>query len=177
MVDFSRTQRGATLIELMLAITISAIIGYSFTQVQHYIMRFTLVTQAKQETVQESRTALTVMQKMIQQGNASTFVIDQSTSQPPYSRIYFQATTPEGVDREFYFYQVGKTLYMDYRNVGAQAWRRKVLTLNVRFLSFFYPITSDNRFLSVTLTVSKKTAEQKETFLQMALQKIRILNS
>ncbi|OGR83809.1 MAG: hypothetical protein A2902_03825 [Elusimicrobia bacterium RIFCSPLOWO2_01_FULL_64_13] len=169
--------RGVTLVEMMISLTIMGIIAYSFTQVQSYITRFTLVSKAKQETTQESRTALTVMQKMIQQGSAGTFVIDQVDGEPPYSRLYFQTTTFDGTDREFYLYQYGSNLYMDYRDVGAAAWKQKLLTPNVRFISFFYPITFDNRLISVSLTVSKKTAEAKETFLQMALQKVRIINS
>ncbi len=170
-------QKGTTLIEMMVALAILSIISYVFTQVQAYIMRFTLVSQAKQETVQESRTALSVMQKMIQQGNASTFVIDQENGAPPYSRLYFQATSPEGVDREFYFFQQTRTLVMWYRDVGAAAWKQKRLTEKVRLVTFFYPITNDNQLISVNLTISKRTAESKETFLQMALQKIRIQNT
>ncbi len=168
--------RGVTLIELMIAISISTLVGYSFTQAQRIIMRFTLASKVKQETVQESRTALTVMQKMIQQGKASTFVIDQQSGQGPYSRLYFQCTDLDGNDREFYFYQLGRNLLMDYRTVGATAWKSKTLTKNCRFLTFFYPQSNDNTLMSVNLTVSKRTAEQKETFLQMALQKVQILN-
>jgi len=172
-----KNETGVSLIELMIAIAISGVIGIVFSQSQHFITRFTLVAKAKQEVVQESRTAITVMQKLIQQGSATTFVIDQSTGQPPYSRLYFQATDTNGVTKEFYFYQSSKNLYLDYRTVGASSWNQKLLTKNVKFLSFFYPRTDDNKLLSLTLTLSKQTAEQKETFLQLSLQKIRIYNS
>ena len=66
---------------------------------------------------------------------------------------------------------------MDYRALGAAAWKSRILSKNCRFLTFFYAQSSDNRLISVNLTISKKTAEQKETFLQMTLQKIRIHNS
>lgn len=178
-------QKGVTLPELMVTILISSIIGIVFTQMQRYIVRFTLISKAKQETVQESRTALLVMQKMIQQGSAATFIIDQSTSmvggqmswQPPYSRIYFQATNMNGTTREFRFYQIGRYLYMDYKSLEETSWKQKILTKNVRFMSFFYPVSDDNQLISISLTISKKTAEGKETFLQMALQKVRIMNS
>ena len=170
-------QRGVTLVELMISITIASLMGYAFTKVQSYILRFTLVSKAKQETVQESRTALTIIQKLIQQGTASTFVIDQQSGQPPYSRLYFQSTDLNNVTREFYFYQIGRSLYMDYRSLGDPAWKSKIISKNLRFITFFYPETNDNTLLSVTLTVSKRTAEQKETFLQLAIQNVRILNT
>ncbi len=160
----------------MIALVISAMVGYAFTQAQKYILRFTLVSKAKQETVQESRTALIIMQKMLQQGNASTFVIDQQTGQAPYSRVYFQCLDLDGNTREFYFYQIGRYLYMDYRNLNDAVWKSKILSKNCRFISFFYPESNNNTLMSVNLTISKRTAEQKETFLQMALQKIQILN-
>lgn len=169
--------KGVTLVELMVAITISAIIGIAYTKMQEYILRFTLVSKAKQESVQEARTALTVMQKMIQQGSASSFVMDQQPAQPPYSRIYFKCTDMDGNTREFSFYQISRTLYMDYRTLGEAAWKSRILSKNCRFLTFFYAQSSDNRLISVNLTISKKTAEQKETFLQMTLQRIRIQNS
>lgn len=171
-----KQEYGVSLVELMIAIAISGIIGVVFAQMQHYITRFTLVSKAKQETVQESRTALLVMQKLIQQGTASTFVIDQSTGQFPYSRIYFESTDVNGNVKEFYFYQIEEKLYMAYRNQGAASWHQKVLTDKVRFLAFYYPKTNDNKLISISLTISKKTAEEKETFLQLALQKVRIMN-
>ncbi len=160
-----------------MGITIMGVVGMVFMQAQRYIVRFTLVTKAKQQTVQESRTALMVMQKLVQQGQASTFEIDQSTGQPPYSRLYFKMTTAEGTVKEVKIYQLSKILYLDYRDEGAANWNEKVLTSNVRFVSFFYTKTDDSRLLSISLTISQKTAENKETFLQMALQKVRIYNT
>ena len=169
-------QRGVTLVELTVTLAISAILGLVFSLAQSYIARFTLLSKAKQITVQESRTALSVMQKMLQQASASTIVIDQLAGQAPYSRIYFHFTDSQNQTKEFYFYQTDRVLYMDYRPLGASAWNQKILSKNVRFVSFFYPDSSDNRLISLTLTVAKQTAEQKETFLQLSLQKIRIMN-
>lgn len=170
-------ERGVTLIELMMAVTISGIIGLVFTDAQKFIVRFTLLAKAKQETVQESRTALLVMQKLVQQGSATTFVIDSSTGQPAYSRLYFEATDVDGVAKQYRIYQIESTLYLDYKKQSDSSWNQKVLTKKVRFVSFFYPRTTDNRLLSISLTISKSTAEGKETFLQLALQKVRIQNS
>lgn len=161
------SRRGYTVTELMLVVAILGILGTAGAQLLINVNRFFMMTTAKAELQREARAAMYLINRSLRQARSTTITVDRaSTSQPFYSRITF--TTIQGTTIRYY--QNGNQLV---RLIGNNS---KVLTKNVRYLSFHFPRSDDLTIVSVSLTLEKSTYEGKKKALQMASEKVRVMN-
>ena len=167
-----RKSQGYTLTEAMLVIAIlGTVLGLGGTlmiQAQRYI-RLNL---ARTEIQRESRATLSNINRELRQALASTVVIDQVTGQPPQSRITFQHYKTDGSLQTVSYYQQGSKLYMKLGSSGTG----KIMGLPLRFLAFTYPQTDNDGIVSVSLTYESATYQGQTKALQMAVEKVRIMN-
>jgi hypothetical protein len=163
---------GYTLTEAMLVVTILSIVvglgGTLMIQAQRYI-RLNL---ARNEIQRESRATLSNINRELRQALASTVVVDQATGQPPQSRITFQRYKPDGSLETVSYYQQGRKLYLK----TGSASTGKPVGMPLRFLAFTYPQTDNDGIVSVSLTYESSTYEGGTKALQMAVEKVRIMN-
>lgn len=157
--------------ELMIVVAIMGIIIISAPKMFTGIYRFIALATARAEIQKNSRGALANMNRDIRQAQASTIVIDSFTGQPPHSRITFIKYTATGGTQSVSYYQKGKQLFM---STGGAAG--KLAFDNLRYLAFSYPETGDSAILSISVTFEKATYEGGTKALQMAVEKVRIMN-
>ena len=158
-------KRGFTLVEMAVVV---AVVGIVVMLAPPLIVSFTRYFQyqnAKLTTQQEARVALEIMNRFLRQAQASTIQIDQVSGQPPFSRIYF--TTIEGKQMEFY--QQNNVLYQ----VGTST---TTLSKNLLYMAFTFPRTDNPSILSVSITTSKSTYQGGSEAIELAVQKVRIMN-
>ncbi len=166
MVKIKKHHLGVTLVELMIAISILGLIVTILPGLLKSITRFSRLNTARLETVRDARDSLGQINKALRQAVADSIQISHNTSQPPYSKIYFQ--TIDG--RNMSYYQDGK--YLKFSINGSE----RPLTENLRYIAFTYPRTDDAKIISVSITLEKSTYEGGSKALQMAIEKVRIMN-
>jgi type II secretory pathway component PulJ len=146
-----------------------AIMGIMFTvgpTLLINITRFSRLSQARLETQRSARESLSIINRTIRQAQKSTISISQETNQPPYSSISF--STVDG--RTMKYYQSGLNLFQ------VQNGSTRTLEQNLKYIAFTYPRTDDSSILSVSVTFEKSTYEGASKALQMAIEKVRIMN-
>lgn len=129
------------------------------------VVRWFRQNQARVDIQRDARTVFDLMGRNIRQARASTIVIDNAPSQPPYSRIKFTKID----DRVITYYQEGGKLYEV--TVGSRA-----LTENLRYLGFNFPQTDDDSLIAVSVTMEKATYDLKTKALQLSVEKMRLRN-
>lgn len=150
----------------MVAIAILSVIIMVAPRLMQDTTRFSKLSTARLETVRDARDSLGFINKTLRQANASTINVTQKSGQAPYSAVAF--TTTDG--RSMEFYQQNKTLY------SVQDGSTQTLSTNLRFISFSYPRTDDPNIISVSVTMEKGTFEERTKALQMAIEKVRVMN-
>ena len=167
-------KKGISLIELMTVVTIMGIISLGVVLFSSKAMHFFRLTEAKIEVQRDARICLNIMNKQIKQAKASTIVIDKlNTSQPPYSRIYFETIKGTTVQ----YYQDGTELKQAVTKPGG-ATKVSILTKNLRYVFFVYPRTDNDSILHISICLEKipypyvKGAKA----LQLSVEKVRIMN-
>jgi prepilin-type N-terminal cleavage/methylation domain-containing protein len=158
---------GFTLVELMMTTAILGVIFLFGPGILTNITKFSRLNSARLETQRNARTALDQINKSLRQASAATIVITQQSSQPPYSMISF--STVDG--RNLSYYQQGKSLYF-----GSNVSTISICT-GLRYIAFAYPRTDDSGILSVSLTFEKDTYQGGTKALQMAIEKVRVMNN
>jgi hypothetical protein len=113
-----------------------------------------------------ARDALSRINQSIRQGIASTVIISQETGQPPLSSITF--STSDG--RTVKYYQFNNKLNF------VNGTSTSTLSQDLLCIAFTYPRTDDTSILSVSITTQKDTYENGTKALQMAIEKVRIMN-
>ena len=157
---------GVTLTEIMIAIAILGVVFMVGPTMMVNITRFQRLNTARLETQRIARDSLSRINQSLRQATASSIAISQESGQPPYSSITF--TSVDG--RFIKYYQSGKNLNAV---VGTST---KTLTDGLRYIAFSYPRTDDPTILSVSLTFEKDTYQGGTKALQMAIEKVRIMN-
>lgn len=166
MVTFKST-RGYTLTEMLLVVAILGILSTVGAQLMVQTNRYWLLTSTRADLQKEARPIMYILTRNLRQAQSATIVIDRaSTSQPFYTRITF--TKVQGTSMTFH--QNGNQLI---QTVGTST---KILSKNVRYLSFNFPRSDDMTILSVALTLEKTIYEGKKKALQMASEKVRVMN-
>lgn len=167
-----RGSPGYTLTEAMLTVAIlgivSTVAGNLMIQAQRYIR----LTMARTAIQRDSRAALSSVNRELRQALASTVVIDQVTGQPPQSRVTFQRYKPDGTTQTVCYYQQGRKLHL---RLGS-ATSGKAIADGLRYLAFTYPKTNDDAIISVSVTFESATVQGATKALQMAVEKVRIMN-
>jgi Tfp pilus assembly protein FimT len=161
-----RAERGTTMVELLIVVAIMGLISLTVPSFLRNITRFNRLTTARLETQRSARDALNQIMNVLHQAKASTVVISQESGQSPYSSASF--TTVDG--RSLKYYQQGNNLYF----VSNSSTR--TVASGLRYIAFSYPRTDDDGIISVSLTFEKGTYEGGTKTLQMAIEKVRIMN-
>lgn len=165
------SKAGYTLMELMIVIAIMGIVLISSPKMFSGVYRFIALATARTEIQKNSRAALANMNRDLRQAQATSIVIDTPAGQPPHSRITFTKYTASGGTQVISYFQKGKQLFMS--TDGASG---KLAFDNLRYIAFTYPETDDPTILSISVTFEKATYEGGSKALQMAVEKVRIMN-
>ena len=150
----------------MVVTAILGIIAMTVPQLIKNVTRVTRLNTARIETQRIARDALSRINQSLRQAKATSIVITQETNQPPCSSITFQ--TSDG--RTLKYFQSDKNL--DF----VQNSSTSTLATGIRYIAFTYPRTDDATILSVSITTEKDTYEGGSKALQMAIEKVRIMN-
>jgi len=159
-------KKGYTLVEAMITVAIIGVIGGIGYQVFNRFYQFYRLNSARTEIQREIRVILDNMNRKMRQAVANTANIYQDSGQPPYSRITFNTIDGSTIT----YKQVGRTLY---EVVGE---RQTTLSKNLQYIAFTYPETDINTVMSISLTLEKQTYSMRDTALQMAITKVRLMN-
>jgi uncharacterized protein (TIGR02599 family) len=159
-------QRGFTLIEAMISVTILGIVFSLGPSLLKNMTRFSRLSTARIETQRNARDALNQINQSLRQASAGSIVISNEASQSPFSSISF--TTVDG--RAMKFYQQSDDLKF------VQAGSTVAVADGLRYIAFSYPRTDNFKIVSVSVTFEKATYEGGAKALQMAIEKVRIMN-
>jgi prepilin-type N-terminal cleavage/methylation domain-containing protein len=166
---------GYTLIEVIIVVALIGLLSLVAPRLFLEVTRYLRMSNAQYEIQRDSKDALLVINRALRQAKASTIVISYKAGppdQPPYSWITFDKYVSDTAVRTIQFYQQGQVLYMvDQGNAP------RPICKNLRYIAFTYPRTDDPYILSVSLTVEKATYQGQAKALQLAVEKVRIMNS
>jgi prepilin-type N-terminal cleavage/methylation domain-containing protein len=160
-----------TLMELMVVIAIMGSVTLAAPAAFRKVYQFTQLSLARIEIQKNARGSLSNMNKDLRQALSYTVVVDQVTGQPPHSRITFSKYNSVGATETISYYQKGRYLYMQSGGAG-----EKLLVGNLRYLTFSYPNSTDPSIIAISVTFEKATYEGASKALQMAVEKVRIMN-
>ncbi|MBU2530904.1 MAG: prepilin-type N-terminal cleavage/methylation domain-containing protein [Elusimicrobia bacterium] len=169
--SFKKRKSGYTLMELMIVVAIMGILFLAAPRIFKNAFRFVRLSFARAEIQKNARGSLGNINRELRQAVASSIVIDQATGMPPHSRITFTRYRPDGTTRQISYYQSGKKLYL-----SADGADGKMIADSLKYIAFSYPKTDDDSIVSVSLTFEKATYEGASKALQMAIEKVRIMN-
>ncbi len=128
--------------------------------------RFYMVNKTKVELQQGSRAVLSLVTKNLRQALSSTIVIDNLPGQPFYSRISFTK-----IDGGVASYSLNGTQISETFN-----GRASVLSKDGRCLNFYFPRSDDMTIVSVSLTLERILFEGRKKALQVASEKVRVMD-
>lgn len=154
------------MIEIMISVAILGIIMMTAPTLLLNITRFMRLSNARIETQRAARDALSRINQSLRQATADSVIITQETNQPPSSSISF--STIDG--RSLKYFQSGK--YLSFHNGTSTT----TIVDGLRYIVFSYPRSDDSTILSVSVTFEKDTYQGGTKALQMAIEKVRIMN-
>ncbi len=150
----------------MLVVAIIGIVASLAAPLLNNVNNFWFQTTARFDIDKDVRAGIDIINRMLRQAQQSTVIIDQVTGQPPYSRITFTTISGQTVS----FYQTGNVLYQKFgSNVS-------VLSRKIGYMAFTPPQTTDTAIISVAITTQARTYKSEKKELQLAVQKVRIMN-
>jgi len=161
---------GVTLIELAITVLLIGIIFSVAPKFFTAITRFIRTNTARVEIQRDARDSLAMINRQLRQARAISVVVTRHPTipeQPPYSKIQFETVS----DRDYEFYQENRNLFMT-----VDAGPRRKIAGNLKYLAFSYPRAFDPTILSVTVTFEKSTYSGHTKALQMAIEKVRVMN-
>lgn len=167
-----KSNRGYTLIEMLIVVSIVAVVAGIGSQVLINLENFYLGTTARNEIERDARGVLDIIDRFLRQAQQNSIVVDTPSSQGPYSRIQF--TFADG--RQGSFYQSGSNIFQTISNSSGTVTNSTILSKNVVYIAFTFPRTDDPSILSVSLTMGKNIQEGKRKVLELTVQKVRIMN-
>lgn len=166
-----KIKRGYTLMEMMLVVAILGVLILAAPRTFIKTYQFVQLLTARVEIQKNARGALANINRDLRQAVGSTIVVDELAGQPPHSRITFSKYNSKGLQETVAYYQDGNKLYQATGAVSG-----KVIAGNLRYIAFTYPRTDDDGILSISITFEKATYEGGTKALQMAVEKVRIMN-
>ena len=150
----------------MVVVTILSIIAMMGSQLIKNIVRFSRLNTARVETQRGARDSLALINRNLRQAFSTTTVITQELNQPPYSSLAFKSVDGRWIR---FYQQDKKLLYVNNTTTST-------LSDNLRYIAFAYPRTDDFGIMSVSVTFEKDTYEGGAKALQMAIEKVRLMN-
>jgi prepilin-type N-terminal cleavage/methylation domain-containing protein len=162
--------RGYTLLETVLVVALVGVLALVAPRLFLEITRYLRLSNAQYEIQRDSKTALAAINRALRQAEASTIVISNASGQPPYSKITFEKYVSSTQSRTISFYQQGSTLY------AQDETGTRVVCKNLRYIVFTFPRTDDAYIMSVSITMEKATYQGQAKALQLAVEKVRIMN-
>lgn len=164
-------RKGFTLIELMVVVAIMGVIILSAPKIFTKTYQFVQLFIARAEIQKNARGALSNINRDLRQAQSANIVIDSLPGQPPHSRITFPKLVQGGGTATVTYYQKGNALFQ-----GSGTGEGHLVASNLRYVAFTYPRTDDDSIISVSITFEKATYEGGTKALQMAVEKVRIMN-
>ncbi len=159
------------MIEMMVVVGIMGVVMLAAPKTFTKVYQFVQLMTARVEIQKNARGALANINRDLRQAEAGSIVIDSVSGQPPHSRITFDKYDSAGSLVGMSYYQNGTDLFQ--ARGGAAG---KLIARNLRYIAFTYPRTDDDTILSISLTFEKATYEGGTKALQMAVEKVRIMN-
>jgi prepilin-type N-terminal cleavage/methylation domain-containing protein len=159
---------GLTLAEIMVSIAILGVIFAIAPKVMIDTYRFFRLAMGRSEIQRDARASLDMINRQLRQAKASTVIVSSETGQPPYSKVTFDTVDKSTVS----FWPDGKTLKMRTASGGTRK-----LAENLRYIAFTYVSSDNDNIMSVSVTFEKDVYAGKTKALQMAVEKVRIMNN
>jgi type II secretory pathway component PulJ len=150
----------------MVAVAILGIVFALGPAILTNVTRFSRLSRARLETQRNARDALNQINQSLRQADASSVIISNESSQSPFSSIMF--STIDG--RSMKFYQQNDKL--NFVNNGST----NTVADGLRYIAFTYPRTDNSTIISVSVTFERDTYQGGTKALQMAIEKVRIMN-
>ncbi|OGR89575.1 MAG: hypothetical protein A3A86_08630 [Elusimicrobia bacterium RIFCSPLOWO2_01_FULL_60_11] len=164
-------EKGMTLVEIMVTLTIMLLVVGIGPSVMTNMSRFWRLTSARANVQKNARISLDIINRNLREATASSVIISQRSGQPPYSWITFSIDKGEGdALGDYGVYQEGKHLY--YMKNGSTG----TLAENLRFVAFTYPRTDNSGIISVSMTFEEDTFAGHTKALQLSIEKVRVMN-
>lgn len=163
-------RRGVSLTEMMLVVALVGILASLAPKLFIDVTRFIRMSQARHDIQRDSKNIFILINRNLRQAKASTITISQQSGQPPYSKITFDKYLTDSTVRTMTFYQQDDKLYQ------VESGSTRPICDNVRYIAFSYPRTDDDSIVSVSLTLEKATYQGRAKALQLAVEKVRVMN-
>jgi prepilin-type N-terminal cleavage/methylation domain-containing protein len=164
-------RRGYTLVEVMVTVGIVGVLFGVAPRLVLQTVRFFSINATRLELQRDARNVSEIMTTRLRQAVASSIFVDQSTTptpQPPYSRIRFQTIQGSTIT----FWQEDKKIYIVDSAVSNTP---KMLSDNLRYLSFAFVDSQDDTLMTVNLSFEKSSFQNKRVF-QANTERVRIFN-
>lgn len=174
----NRARPAYTLMELMIVVAIMGVLILAAPRTFIKAYQFVQLMMARVEIQKNARGALANINRDLRQAVATSINVGSITGQPNHSCIYFAKYNSAGGQEYMSYYQNANKLYQ-YRSdsaITSCAHNGKMIANNLRYIAFTYPRTDDDSILSISITFEKATYEGGTKALQMAVEKVRIMN-
>lgn len=171
-----KIKRGYTLMEVMLVVAIMGVLVLAAPRTFIRVYQFVQQLTARVEIQKNARGALANINRDLRQAVGDTIEVDELPGQPPHSRIKFKKFNSSGGQNWAFYYQQGTQLYQAAGDVNGVMMTGKLVAGNLRYIAFTYPRTDDDGIISISITFEKATYEGGTKALQMAVEKVRIMN-
>jgi prepilin-type N-terminal cleavage/methylation domain-containing protein len=169
-------KRGYTLMEMMLVVAIMGVLILAAPRTFIKTYQFVQLLTARVEIQKNARGALANINRDLRQALGDTIEVDELAGQPPHSRIKFKKYNSSGGQAWVFYYQQGTQLYQAAGDADGNILAGKLIANNLRYIAFTYPRTDDDGIISISITFEKATYEGGTKALQMAVEKVRIMN-
>lgn len=129
------------------------------------------VNRVKVEIQRDARATLDLMNKYLRQASASSLTLDRyNSNQPAYSRCTFTYLDTARAAHSVEFRQDGRIMYLLFDG------NKVVMTRNLRNVLFYYPDSTNDKLMNVSICYEATTFTGGTKALQLSVQKVRVMN-
>ncbi len=173
-----KTRAAYTLIEMMVVVAILGVLILAAPRTFIKVYQFVQLLTARVEIQKNARGALANINRDLRQAVSTSVTISAVPGQPYHSCILFAKYNSAGAIEYVSYYQNSNKLYQvrSATAIPACAHNGKLIANNLRYIAFTYPRTDDSTILSISITFEKATYEGGTKALQMAVEKVRVMN-
>lgn len=171
-----KIKNGYTLMEMMIVVAIMGVLILAAPRTFIKTYQFVQLLTARVEIQKNARGALANINRDLRQALGDTIEVYELPGQPPHSLIKFKKYNSSGGQNWVFYYQQGTQLYQAAGDVDGNMLTGKLVANHLRYIAFTYPRTDDDGIISISITFEKATYEGGTKALQMAVEKVRIMN-